>query len=82
LAAKPDLSEFFKHSRPKKKPCVVGFALDQLGPEEHAQLTAACAEDSGLITNSAIEKWLADRNHIASVSAIVSHRKRTCTCHG
>ena len=75
-----DLSEFFKHSRPKKKPCAVGFALTQLDEAEQAQLVAACKHDPGLITNAAVQTWLSGRGHDASVSAIVAHRKGTCSC--
>jgi hypothetical protein len=77
---KQDLSEFFKYSKPKKPPCKVGFAADQLGEDEKAQLEAALGQDKGLITNSAIEQWLGARNHQVTVSSIVSHRKGTCSC--
>lgn len=80
LPKKADLSEFFKYSRPKKPPCKVGFAAEQLSDEEKAQLEAALSEDKGLITNSAIQQWLGSRNHEATVSSIVSHRKGTCSC--
>jgi len=75
-----DLTEFFKYSRPKKPPCKVGFAAEQIGADEKAQLQAALSEDKGLITNSAIQEWLGKRNHDVTVSSIVSHRKGTCSC--
>lgn len=78
--AKPDLTEFFRYSQPKRRPCPVAFAVEQLDEGERTQLTAACATDQGIITNAAIEKWLSNRGHTASVSAIVVHRKGTCSC--
>ena len=80
-AKKADLSEFYKYSKPKKPPCKVGFAAEQLGEEEQAQLEAALQQDKGLITNSAIQEWLHNRKHEVTVSSIVSHRKGTCSCH-
>lgn len=77
---KPDLSEFFKLSKPKRKPCAVGFAVEQLKPAERTQLAAAFEVGSGYITNAAISEWLAKRDQQANVSAIVSHRKGTCSC--
>ena len=78
--AGPDLSEFFKLSRPKKKPCSVGFAKGQLSPEEAAQLDAAVATDAGIITAGAIVEWLQRREHVTTASAVVNHRKRVCSC--
>lgn len=77
---KPDLSEFFKLSKPKRRPCALGFAREQLKPDEQVQLDAALAVDSGIITAGAIQAWLAVRKHEVSVGAVVSHRKGTCTC--
>lgn len=78
----PDLAEFFKLSRPKKPPCRIGFAIDQLGPRSEAakQLAAAVDTDPGIITNSAIVEWCKARGQEVTVSAVVSHRKGTCTC--
>jgi hypothetical protein len=78
--AKVDLSEFYRLSSPKKKPCRVGFAREQIKTDELEQLDAALAADHGIITNSAVVQWLAARKHDVSVSAVVSHRKGTCTC--
>jgi hypothetical protein len=78
--AQPDLSEFYRLSRPKKPPCRVGFALSQLTRTEAKQARAAIDTDAGIITNSAIQQWLASKGHEATVSSIVSHRKNTCTC--
>jgi hypothetical protein len=82
MAAKPDLSEFFKYSRPKKPPCKIGFSREQLGEEERAQLDAALNHDQGVITNTAIEQWLAARKQAVTVSAVVAHRKGRCSCGG
>lgn len=76
-----DLSEFFKLSRPKRKPCSIGFALSQLGEAEQSQLQAALATDQGIITNAAIEAWLKNRKYETTVSAVVTHRKEKCSCH-
>lgn len=77
---KVDLSEFYKLSRPKKPPCRIGFALEQFDGGERVQLEAALGSDVGIITNSAIQQWLAARQQEVSISALVSHRKGTCTC--
>lgn len=76
----PDLSEFFKLSRPKRKPCSIGFALSQLKPADREQLQAALDTDQGIITNAAVEGWLKGRDLITTVSAVVNHRKGRCTC--
>lgn len=76
----PDLSEFFKLSRPKKKPCSVGWARSQLSQAEQAQLDAAIGTDQGIITNQAVVDWLGKRGHVTTVSATVNHRKRVCSC--
>lgn len=76
----PDLTEFFKLSKPKRKPCSVGFALGRLQGDEHTQLVAALDVDQGIITNAAIEGWLKQRGHASTVSAIVNHRKGRCNC--
>lgn len=81
--ASPDLSEFFKLSRPKKKPCVIGFAIAEkkIKGKEVEQLAAACDTDPNFITASSIVQWLAGRGVEANVSAVVAHRKKTCSCH-
>lgn len=76
----PDLSEFFKLSRPKRKPCAVGYALSQLKKEPREQLVAALATDNGIITAAAIQQWITARGHTATASSIVSHRRHTCSC--
>jgi hypothetical protein len=80
MASKPDLSEFFKYSRPKRKPCCVGYALEQLDEPQQTQLQAALSHDAGIITNAAVVQWLAARKHTATVSAVVNHRKGVCAC--
>lgn len=76
----PDLTEFLRLSTPKRRPCAVGLALEQVKPGERDQVDAALATDQGIITNAAIEAWLKKRDIVASVSAIVSHRKGRCRC--
>jgi hypothetical protein len=79
---KTDLSEFYKYSRPKKPPCKVGFAREQLKTDvEREQLDAALSHDAGLITAHAVVEWLGARKHTVSNPAVVSHRKRTCSCY-
>lgn len=80
MASKVDLSEFFKYSRPKKKACAIGYAVQQLTADERVQLQAACEQDNGIITSGAVQQWLATRKHDVTVSAVVSHRKGVCTC--
>ena len=75
-----DLSEFFRLSRPKKKPCSVAFAREQLTAAEQAQLDAALAQDTGIITAAAVQQWLAKRGHTTSTSAVSNHRRGVCTC--
>lgn len=76
----PDLSEFYKLSRPKKPPCQVGHARAQLKPDEQTQLDAAVGTDKGIITSGAIQHWLKARKHDVSVPAISMHRAGRCTC--
>lgn len=77
-----DLTEFFKLSKPKKRPCQVGFAMSQLKPAERKQLEAALAADSGIITTGAVQQWLAARGHEVSSPALTSHRRtKACTCY-
>lgn len=80
----PDLSEFFKLSKPKRKPCAIGFALSTKAIEgaEVDQLNAALATDQGIITASAIQQWLASRGVDVNVNVVSSHRRRTCSCNG
>ena len=79
----PDLTEFYKYSRPKKPPCKVGIALTKLRGEAKSQLIAALAADSGVITGGAIVTWLEKRvkelefNH----NNVTAHRKKKCTCY-
>lgn len=77
----PDLAEFYKLSRPKKKPCQIGFALTQLSEKEGVNLRAALSTSDGTITVGAIQQWLAAHKHEVSAPAIVSHRRKTCTCY-
>lgn len=82
MAAKPDLTEFLKLSRPRKPLCRVGLASGQLTEPERAQLEAALATDPGLITHAAIRQWLSLRGLDVSVSGLTNHRVNlNCTCH-
>lgn len=81
-AAAPDLSEFYRLSRPKKKPCQIGFALEKLKPLEREQLTAALALDVGIITAAAIVDWLKPRGHDVTFAKVTNHRKGSCSCDG
>lgn len=76
------LAEFMKYSRPKKKPCPIGFAVDSGGvaADEHAALAAACATDPGVIPSGAISTWLEKRGVTVSIPAVTAHRRGTCTC--
>lgn len=78
--SKPDLSEFYKYSRPKKPPCQVGHARLLLDPADQEALDAAVETDKGIITSGAIEHWLEARKHSVSVQAIAMHRAGRCTC--
>ncbi len=77
-----DLSEFFRLSRPKKKPCAVGFAISQVKGQEQSKLLGAIATDANIITNAAVSEWLAQapRKINVTISAVVAHRKGTCSC--
>lgn len=81
MSTGPDLSEFFRLSKPKRKPCLVGFALTQLKKPERDQLEAALATDKGIITAAAVESWLRSRGHSTNIPAITSHRQERCTCY-
>ena len=74
-APQVDLSEFYKLSRPKKPPCKVGFARQQLTKAQREKFDAAVRVDQGIITNDAIVQWLASYGHETTVSAVVVHRK-------
>ena len=87
MPTKPDLTEFFKLSKPKKAPCQIGLILDReitpkLKGEEADQLRAALATDKGIITATAIQEWLKARSHEVSVNRISNHRRGVCTCGG
>lgn len=86
MADKPDLTEFFKLSKPKKPPCQIGLILSgdlmpKIGAEERTQLEAACSADRSIITAGAIQGWLEARGHNVNPTRISNHRRGTCTCH-
>lgn len=78
--AAPDLTEFLQTSRPRRKPCPIPIAKQDLDAGQAAQLDAACAADAGLITSSAIVQWLAKRGHKTNTNLVSLHRKGACTC--
>lgn len=80
MSAKPDLSEFFQFSQPKRRPCAVAFLRDQLPDAEREALEAALATDQGIITNAAVRKWLDVRGKNITDAAVAVHRKGTCAC--
>lgn len=80
--SKPDLSEFYKLSRPDKPPCKVGAALDQLEDlTDRENCEAALDAGKDVITASAITKWFETRDiTFVTFPAVASHRAKTCTC--
>jgi hypothetical protein len=94
-AAKQDLSEFYKYSKPKRPPCRIGHALEliETGEDDSAspnvkkgdakRLRAALDVDKNLIPAAAIITWLQTRGNdtVTNVSPITTHRKHTCTCY-
>lgn len=81
----PDLSEFYKLSKPKKPPCQVGLILKgdvtpKLNAEEKTQLEGALAADKNVITGSAVATWLKERGHETSTNRISNHRRGVCDC--
>lgn len=78
--AKPDLSEFDALSAPKRKPCAVKAAVEQLGEDDRVNVTGALHAPMSRITAGAIEKWFAKRNHTVNQNAITVHRKARCAC--
>lgn len=78
---KPDLTEFYKYSKPKRPPCKVGAVLGELGREPKKQLVAALATDSSLITPSAVVTWMEKRCELHfSPQNVINHRNGRCTC--
>ena len=76
----PDLSEFYKLSRPKKPPCQIGFIKAQLPPKEADQLEAAIKTDRAIITAAAIVDWLKARGHDCNSTRVSNHARGVCTC--
>lgn len=75
-----DLTEFFKLSRPKQKPCAIIHAREVIEDTEREQLQAAFLADKNVITNAAIRDWLARRDFVVSDAAISAHRRGVCSC--
>lgn len=81
----PDLTEFYKYSRPSKPPCKLGIVLStgsKLKTAERTQLAAALKADGNVITAKAIITWLEKRNVGIDFhnTNITSHRQGRCTC--
>lgn len=81
----PDLTEFYKYSRPKKPPCKVGIVLgtgSKLNKQARVDLVGALAIDNAIIPSRAIIDWLDARPTGLEFNPnnIASHRKGTCTC--
>lgn len=82
---KPDLSEFYRLSKPKRLPCQIGLILagevtPELKPAEREKLDAALSTDAGIITASAIVQWLAASGHETNTNRVSNHRRKVCTC--
>lgn len=78
-----DLSEFYKLSHPKRKPCPVRPVLDGLNAKERGQFEAACRVDAGIITNQALASWLkrhGPERWLGSWQNALSHRDGKCAC--
>lgn len=83
VTAKPDLSEFYKLSRPKSPPCKLGPVVAQLADTERAQWDAAAATDANVITNQALALWLERhvQGHQVNWQNCAYHRSRKCSCY-
>lgn len=83
--AKPDLSAFYRLSKPKSPPCQVGLILSgeitpTLKPVEVEQLKGALDTDGGIITATAIVTWLAEHGHSTNTNRVSNHRRKACNC--
>lgn len=76
----PDLSEFYRLSRPKKPPCQIGFIIDQLDADDADKLKAALSTDGGIITANAIVEWVGARGHETNAVRVTNHLRGVCTC--
>lgn len=85
----PDLSEFYRLSKPKKPPCKIGVVLEKLArSKEKTQLISALATDNSIITGKAIQEWIEARSEKLEIQGldinsgnVRSHREGKCTCH-
>lgn len=85
----PDLTEFYRYSKPKKPPCKIGMVLEALGrSKEKPALVAALATDNAVITGAAIIEWIGKRAERLGIqgldisnNSVRSHRERKCTCY-
>jgi hypothetical protein len=82
MAAKPDLSEFARLSKPRSGMCTVGAALGALDEPERKQLEAALGASNRVITAKAICTWLERRGHTdVKYGFVNSHRGQKCSCY-
>jgi hypothetical protein len=83
--ATPDLSAYYKHSRPKKPPCKFSFLLSADSPlskKQQVELAAALDADKSIVTATAIIEVLKELNVEIEFSTnnITHHRARKCSC--
>ena len=73
-----DLSEFI--TVPKKRPCKVGRAIEQMTTEEREKFEAALAEPSvhGVKIAEVVTSW----GYPLSDTTVIHHRKGKCPCAG
>lgn len=81
MSKNPDLSEFIRYSKPKRKPCPVAQVKEALHPGDAAKLDAAMLTEKDIITVGAIYQWLDARGHKLTHAAIGSHRRHQCRCY-
>jgi len=74
--AESDLTEFFTYGGGDQKPCLI--PQFELGDKDRKLLAAACVEPK--LSNAQIMAWLRVRSVDVSNSALISHRKGTCSC--
>lgn len=76
----PDISEFVRLSRPKRKPCGIGIIVPDLKPADRNALTLALEDTTGRVNTRGIREWFHRRGHTVTDNAIVNHRKGQCSC--
>ena len=81
-ALKPDLTAFYRLSRPKRKPCSVGIILSTIKGQDLVDLEAALKIDGGIIPPGAIVEWvdLLKIGMETTATSVSNHRTRKCSC--